>query len=241
VLPALNARCARPATALAHPHDCRAPFCCHALAPPPPPPPPLRRLKDGISDWEQKQFGAEMELVITRSICSVECSVRCTVVFCVLHSGVSRAIRTGFLVAALFGADSATGNHTFHLQLCRVSHVSICRLLAFSEDGPSRCLVLELCTGGALDTRLACKPPAPAPLGWQTRVHIALGVARALDHLHGLTPQMIHRQESRPLLPQHSLHTQIRTHSLQAREPPTSADSRSLPHWLPSSHQPTET
>ena len=32
--------------------------------------------------------------------------------------------------------------------LCRVSHACICRLFAFSTDGPQRCLVLELCTGG---------------------------------------------------------------------------------------------
>ena len=74
-----------------------------------------------------------------------------------------------------------------------MSHENICRLLAFSEDGPSRCLILELCTGGALDDRLACKAPSAEPLVWQHRVHISLGVARALDHLHGLTPQMIHR------------------------------------------------
>ena len=83
--------------------------------------------------------------------------------------------------------------------LCRVTHVNICRMLAFSIDGPERCLVLQLCTGGTLSDRLACKPPAgrppPDPLGWQQRVHIAHGVASALEYLHGLLPQMIHRQE----------------------------------------------
>jgi serine/threonine protein kinase len=84
--------------------------------------------------------------------------------------------------------------------LIRVSHRSICRLFAFSTDGPQRCLVLELCTGGALDTRLSCRATGsqqpPAPLGWQQRVHIAFGVASALSYLHALTPQMIHRYAS---------------------------------------------
>ena len=88
--------------------------------------------------------------------------------------------------------------------LIRVSHRSICRLFAFSTDGPQRCLVLELCTGGALDTRLSCRATGtqqpPAPLGWQQRVHIAFDVASALSYLHALTPQMIHRYASTNLL-----------------------------------------
>ena len=79
----------------------------------------------------------------------------------------------------------------------RVSHVNICRLLAFSANGAQRCLVLDLCAGGALNDRLACKASAgcapPEPLTWQQRVCIAHGIACALEHLHGLTPQMIHR------------------------------------------------
>jgi serine/threonine protein kinase len=67
-------------------------------------------------------------------------------------------------------------------------------MLAISDDGPCKCLVLELCTGGALDVRLTCKgEPQPAPLPWQQRVHIAFGIASALSYLHSLVPQMIHR------------------------------------------------
>ena len=58
-------------------------------------------------------------------------------------------------------------------------------MLAISDDGPCKCLVLELCTGGALDTRLACKgEPRPVALAWQHRVRIAYGIASALTHLH---------------------------------------------------------
>jgi serine/threonine protein kinase len=82
--------------------------------------------------------------------------------------------------------------------LTKVSHVHICRLFAFSTDGPQRCLVLELCVGGTLSERLACKPSAdgsapPRPLLWRHRVQIAVGVASALEYLHALTPQQIHR------------------------------------------------
>jgi interleukin-1 receptor-associated kinase 4 len=75
--------------------------------------------------------------------------------------------------------------------LIAVSHENICRLLAFSSDGPHKCLVLELCTGGSLEGRL--RQPAPAPLTWEQRVRIAQQVARALAYLHGLKPQMVHR------------------------------------------------
>ena len=37
--------------------------------------------------------------------------------------------------------------------------------------------------------------PLP-PLRWQQRVQIAQDILQALEFLHGLTPQMIHRQES---------------------------------------------
>jgi serine/threonine protein kinase len=75
-----------------------------------------------------------------------------------------------------------------------VCHQNICALFAISDDGPCKCLVLELCRGGALDTRLACQgEPRPAPLPWQQRVRIAFGIASALKHLHSMVPPMIHR------------------------------------------------
>ena len=80
--------------------------------------------------------------------------------------------------------------------LCTVTHENICELLAFSADGPQRCIVLELCTG-ALDTRLACTAvgdgPPPQPLTWHERLGIAVGIASALVHLHSRCPQMLHR------------------------------------------------
>ena len=81
--------------------------------------------------------------------------------------------------------------------LTTVTHANICRLLAFSTDGPCRCLVMEFCAGGALDDRLACRAPdghvQPAPLQWQRRVQIAYQIALALEHLHSMSPPLIHR------------------------------------------------
>ena len=81
-----------------------------------------------------------------------------------------------------------------------MSHGNICRLFAFSSDGPQRCLVLELCAGGSLDGRLRRAAVAVA-LIWEHRVRIAQQVARALVYLHSLVPPMIHRQEAVRSLP----------------------------------------
>jgi serine/threonine protein kinase len=68
--------------------------------------------------------------------------------------------------------------------LCKIAHRNICRLFAFSTDGPNRCLVMELCTGGALDDRIIRKAPGgnvPPPLEWQHRVQILLDIGLALE------------------------------------------------------------
>jgi hypothetical protein len=86
--------------------------------------------------------------------------------------------------------------------LTRIAHPNVISLYAFSTDGPNRLLVLQLCTGGALNDRLSCKAQAgsapPPPLRWQQRLHIAQGILEALEFLHGLTPQMIHRDLKTP-------------------------------------------
>jgi serine/threonine protein kinase len=86
--------------------------------------------------------------------------------------------------------------------LSRLSHPNTARLLAVCIDGPQRCLVLEPYPG-ALDNRLACRPtsagqPPPAPLTCQQRVRIARQLASALEHLHALTPPMVHRDIKTP-------------------------------------------
>ena len=96
------------------------------------------------------------------------------------------------------GQQAETQLFEAEMKLCTsITHANLCRMLAFATDGPRRCLVLELCTGGALNDRLACRAEgrvAPPPLPWQHRVQIALGVAEAVVHLHSQAPSpVIHR------------------------------------------------
>jgi hypothetical protein len=84
--------------------------------------------------------------------------------------------------------------------LSKYSHRNICCLLGYSIDGPSRCLVFELCTGGDLQARLdgtAIDPDTKAPyppLTAEHRIVIFAELARALEYLHnGCTPRVVHR------------------------------------------------
>ena len=109
----------------------------------------------------------------------------------------------GFLVAIKRLTEGASDWDTRQFEaeystLCKVAHPNVCRLFAFSTDGPNRCLLLELCAGGALDTRLRCRTvlagaAPPAPLQWRHRLRIALDIARALAHLHSQEPPILHR------------------------------------------------
>lgn len=59
-----------------------------------------------------------------------------------------------------------------------------------------RCLVLELCPGGALSSRLSNElkvEPVSLSLSRLQRLQIALGIARGLVYLHSLSPPMVHR------------------------------------------------
>jgi serine/threonine protein kinase len=77
--------------------------------------------------------------------------------------------------------------------LCAVHHPSICRLFAYSTD-VRLCLVLELCTGGSLDKRIACEDGSEhGVLLWDHRLCIAVTIAVALVHLHSLDPPILHR------------------------------------------------
>jgi serine/threonine protein kinase len=51
-------------------------------------------------------------------------------------------------------SDWSTKQFTSEMELLtKVAHPHVVRLLAYSTDGPQRCLVLELCTGGTLNDR----------------------------------------------------------------------------------------
>ena len=70
------------------------------------------------------------------------------------------------------------------------AHPHLCKLLAFSVDGPSRCLVFEYCSGGSLGERLlGTKMDKGAgrlfpTLSPEHRFRICAEIARALTYLH---------------------------------------------------------
>jgi hypothetical protein len=162
--------------------------------------------RDVAREWNSAALSGEKSRVVDLPYAELERATDCFSEFNMVGGGASCAV----FVARVFGVTAAikqlkdatveweAKQFTSEMALLqRASHANICRLLAFSSDGPHRCLVLELCSGGALNERLACKVAAgrapPAPLTWQERVRIAHGIASALEYLHGLTPQMIHR------------------------------------------------
>jgi serine/threonine protein kinase len=162
--------------------------------------------RDVAREWNSAALSGEKSRVVDLPYAELEAATQGFSEFNMVGGGASCAV----FVARVFGVTAAIKQlkdasveweakqfASEMAMLQRASHANICRLLAFSSDGPHRCLVLELCSGGALNERLACKAAAgrvpPAPLTWQERVRIAHGIASALEYLHGLTPQMIHR------------------------------------------------
>ena len=88
--------------------------------------------------------------------------------------------------------------------LTHCAHPHLLRLLAFCPDVRGRCLVYPLATGGSLEDRLMLTRDSlrrlallscddPSPLHWQTRCRVLYEAFQALCYLHGLTPQVLHR------------------------------------------------
>jgi predicted outer membrane repeat protein len=119
-----------------------------------------------------------------------------------IGSGASSAVYKGMVYGVTVAIKSLNENSQewddkqfmaeFKL-LMTVRHPNLCRLLACSNDGPHRCLLLEYSHGGSLDTRLGVSCPAERRLDCQQRLIAAVGVARGLACLHSLKPPIIHR------------------------------------------------
>jgi serine/threonine protein kinase len=76
--------------------------------------------------------------------------------------------------------------------LQNVKHRNILPLLAVClGDGPQRCLILPLCTGGDLNARIA-NADGKLVLSASQRVQTMVAIGRALSHLHTVLKQ-IHR------------------------------------------------
>ncbi|NXU57411.1 IRAK2 protein, partial [Turnix velox] len=74
----------------------------------------------------------------------------------------------------------------FHteVQICfRCCHINILQLLGFSVEPGLHCLIYPYLPNGSLQNQLQPQADA-APLSWETRIHIAVGLLRAVQYLH---------------------------------------------------------
>ncbi|NXE73003.1 IRAK2 protein, partial [Cochlearius cochlearius] len=74
----------------------------------------------------------------------------------------------------------------FHteVQICfRCCHVNILQLLGFSVETGLHCLIYPYLPNGSLQNKLQCQDDS-APLTWEMRISIAVGLIRAVEYLH---------------------------------------------------------
>ncbi|NWU85690.1 IRAK2 protein, partial [Onychorhynchus coronatus] len=74
----------------------------------------------------------------------------------------------------------------FHteVQICfRCCHINILQLLGFSVETGLHCLIYPYLSNGSLQNRLQCHDDY-APLTWEMRISISVGVIRAVEYLH---------------------------------------------------------
>ncbi|NXH11392.1 IRAK2 protein, partial [Bucco capensis] len=74
----------------------------------------------------------------------------------------------------------------FHteVQICfRCCHVNILQLLGFSVETGLHCLIYPYLPNGSLQNKLQCQDDS-APLSWEMRVSISIGLIRAVVYLH---------------------------------------------------------
>ncbi|KAM6060801.1 interleukin-1 receptor-associated kinase-like 2 isoform 1-T1 [Theristicus caerulescens] len=74
----------------------------------------------------------------------------------------------------------------FHteVQICfRCCHVNILQLLGFSVETGLHCLIYPYLPNGSLQNKLQCQDDS-APLTWEMRINISIGLIRAVEYLH---------------------------------------------------------
>ncbi|NXY37290.1 IRAK2 protein, partial [Pomatorhinus ruficollis] len=74
----------------------------------------------------------------------------------------------------------------FHteVQICfRCCHINILQLLGFSVETGLHCLIYPYLPNGSLQNKLQCHNGS-APLTWEMRINISIGVLRAVEYLH---------------------------------------------------------
>ncbi|XP_065702023.1 interleukin-1 receptor-associated kinase-like 2 isoform X2 [Patagioenas fasciata] len=96
---------------------------------------------------------------------------------------------TVYVIKRLKEMECTSPNSTqrfFHteVQICfRCCHVNILQLLGFSVETGLHCLIYPYLPNGSLQNKLQCRDDS-APLTWEMRVSIAIGLIRAVEYLH---------------------------------------------------------
>ncbi|KAL3511481.1 hypothetical protein ACH5RR_030882 [Cinchona calisaya] len=89
------------------------------------------------------------------------------------------------------------GNREFLVEVLMLSllhHPNLVNLIGYCADGDQRLLVYEFMPLGSLEDHLHDLPPGKEPLDWNTRMKIAAGAAKGLEHLHDkANPPVIYR------------------------------------------------
>ncbi|XP_022753937.1 probable serine/threonine-protein kinase PBL23 [Durio zibethinus] len=89
------------------------------------------------------------------------------------------------------------GNREFLVEVLMLSllnHSNLVNLVGYCADGDQRILVYEYMANGSLENHLLDLPPDKKPLDWNTRMKIAIGAAKGLEHLHETAnPPVIYR------------------------------------------------
>ncbi|XP_071734928.1 probable serine/threonine-protein kinase PBL7 isoform X2 [Rutidosis leptorrhynchoides] len=89
------------------------------------------------------------------------------------------------------------GNKEFQVEITMLSlvrHPNIVTLIGYCSENDKQLLVYEFMPLGSLEQHLHYPEPYMEPLDWHTRMKIAVGTARGLEHLHNhCEPRIIYR------------------------------------------------
>nr|XP_009938283.1 PREDICTED: interleukin-1 receptor-associated kinase-like 2 [Opisthocomus hoazin] len=94
-----------------------------------------------------------------------------------------------YVIKRLKETECTSPNSTqrfFHteVQICfRCCHVNILQLLGFSVETGLHCLIYPYLPNGSLQNKLQCQDDS-APLTWETRISISIGLIQAVEYLH---------------------------------------------------------
>ncbi|KAH8505557.1 hypothetical protein H0E87_012692 [Populus deltoides] len=148
--------------------------------------------KNGGSDSTTAQTFTFRELAIATKNFRAEC---------LLGEGGFGRVYKGYLestnqVVAIkqLNRNGLQGNREFLVEVLMLSllhHPNLVNLIGYCADGDQRLLVYEYMPLGSLEDHLHEVPPGKNWLDWNTRMKIAAGAAKGLEHLHDkASPQL---------------------------------------------------